>query len=154
MSNHRFCFELQCPACGRRELLDNEVAVARLRSIGKLRRTSKPEFELVAELLNASAGALTCTDCGHVGLNAQTAEIGDDWPAARLCSVCGKAIPPERLELLPDATRCAACQQSHEAGGDLEQPEYCPRCGAIMVLRQARGSGLARYEMVCGECRR
>lgn len=35
-------------------------------------------------------------------------------PNARRCIDCGCQIPFERLEAAPDATRCLACQRSHE----------------------------------------
>lgn len=31
-----------------------------------------------------------------------------------ICEDCGAAIEPERLEFLPDATRCVACQARQE----------------------------------------
>lgn len=30
-----------------------------------------------------------------------------------ICEDCGAVIPPERLEVLPDATRCVSCQAKH-----------------------------------------
>lgn len=33
------------------------------------------------------------------------------------CSDCGRPIPPERLEALPEATRCVDCQRRLEAEG-------------------------------------
>jgi DnaK suppressor protein len=32
------------------------------------------------------------------------------------CTACGEPIAPERLQALPSAARCAACQQQHEHG--------------------------------------
>ena len=29
-----------------------------------------------------------------------------------LCEFCGKEIPPERLEILPETTTCVACSQT------------------------------------------
>jgi DnaK suppressor protein len=39
------------------------------------------------------------------------AEHGDDFG---LCEECEEAIPPKRLQLMPWATRCAACQARHD----------------------------------------
>jgi RNA polymerase-binding protein DksA len=36
-----------------------------------------------------------------------------------ICENCGNAIPVERLEAIPYATRCAACQNRAESGEDL-----------------------------------
>lgn len=75
------------------------------------------------------------------------------WPQARPCTGCGQAIPRERLELLPEATLCAACQAAAEdddaAGRPAATGEYCPRCGAPLVLRASRGRGITRYRPVC-----
>jgi hypothetical protein len=37
-------------------------------------------------------------------------------PETRLCDRCGGAIPPRRLEVLPDTRLCVPCSQ--EIGGD------------------------------------
>lgn len=34
-----------------------------------------------------------------------------------ICEDCGKKIAPERLEALPEATRCIECQAAWEGGG-------------------------------------
>ena len=36
--------------------------------------------------------------------------------ASGLCEVCGQEIGKERMEALPDATRCISCQAEWEAG--------------------------------------
>ena len=36
-----------------------------------------------------------------------------------LCVDCGKAISPERLEVLPDAARCLSCQAAWEQSNRL-----------------------------------
>lgn len=36
----------------------------------------------------------------------------------RPCARCGKEIPPERLEILPETRLCVACSQA--VGGDFE----------------------------------
>jgi DnaK suppressor protein len=33
-----------------------------------------------------------------------------------VCEDCGQAISPERLEFLPEATRCVSCQAKEERG--------------------------------------
>lgn len=46
-----------------------------------------------------------------------------------LCVDCGKRIPPARLQVKPEATRCIACQEEHEetpASGRAD-PNYLAR---------------------------
>jgi RNA polymerase-binding transcription factor DksA len=38
-------------------------------------------------------------------------DVGDAWRA--LCSVCGTAVPNERLEAVPATRRCVSCQAGH-----------------------------------------
>lgn len=37
----------------------------------------------------------------------------DPQAAARLCDLCGKPIPAERLEILPETTLCVACSRKN-----------------------------------------
>ena len=50
----------------------------------------------------------------------------------RPCQRCGKAIPAERIEILPDTRLCLAC--SKETGGEFEitlTPENLAKAGSI-----------------------
>ena len=81
---------------------------------------------------------------------APRSDEGLEWAESRKCEICHKPIPAERLELYPNATRCAACEScSEESHG---AAEYCRICGGIMVIKMARGSGISRYKMVCRDC--
>ena len=82
----------------------------------------------------------------------------------RACAGCGRPIAPERLDALPGATRCVACQQRSEAApSDPRVSEVeCPRCAAQgfrarMVWRTARDPALFDgYFLGCSrfpECR-
>jgi RNA polymerase-binding transcription factor DksA len=81
-------------------------------------------------------------------------EVTDDFNAVCPCAACGKMIPAERLELFPDTTLCTACQSTVDRGAAPDTEEYCPRCGARMQVRAARSAGVARYALVCPQCRR
>jgi hypothetical protein len=127
-------------------------AAARLRLIGQLRREPDPPDDLLAALLVESAPRMTCPICKEKRLAAVPADVADDdgWQAAVLCEVCRAPIPPERLEAIPDAKRCAACQGKAESGQRKEEePEYCPQCGALMETRVSRGGGITRYKRFC-----
>lgn len=132
--------------CGR------DDAIARLRTIGILRRDREPDDELVATLLVEAAPRMTCPICKEKGLSARPTvdDVADDWQAAVRCEVCREPIDPERLEAIPGTTRCAACQGKTEAGQLAEiEPDYCPHCGALVEIRISRGSGITRYKRVC-----
>lgn len=145
-----------CRACGFVEDESVSEMVRRLRAAGLLKARSDASPEVVRELFIASAARLSCGDCGAIGLTVEAAAELDDeaWGQARACQVCGKPIPPERLELLPDARLCIACQAKDERGDADDEREFCPRCGAVMQLVSGRGAGIARYAMRCPNCRR
>ncbi|WP_146397309.1 TraR/DksA C4-type zinc finger protein [Pseudobythopirellula maris] len=146
--------ELSCKACGWRTVCGLPDLISRLRLVGVLRRAAEPAAGLVAELLPDAVGRMTCPRCKEIGLTAAEVEPdddADDWLAAVLCERCRKPIPPERLEALPGAKRCVACQGESEAPGDDDalEPDFCPKCGALVELRVSRGGGLTRYRQFC-----
>jgi RNA polymerase-binding transcription factor DksA len=149
---HRvFSYELICSNCGWQTVCGLDNAVARLRIVGQLRRDNEPDEALVAELFANSAPRMTCPLCKEKRLSTRpsTDDDVDDWQAAILCEVCRLPICPERLEAIPGTKRCAACQGKAETGRLADQPEYCPRCGALFEIRVRRGSGITRYKRVC-----
>jgi len=146
-------YDLRCPACSRVDSCDAAQMTARLRGVGRLKRTAKPDEELLAELFSAAAGGFRCLGCSHVGLVAAPALVENvDWGGTRLCETCGKPIPAERVELFPNTRVCVACQRASESGQDTSTPEYCPKCGSIMTLRQSQKGGITRYVLTCPAC--
>jgi|GEM_PF-6687684 len=97
-------------------------------------------------------------------LSAEDLGAGDviDVPV-QPCVGCGRPIPPERMDALPETTRCVSCQQrSESAPTDLRVSEIlCPRCAARgfqsrMVWRTARNPTIPGYFLGCSrypECR-
>jgi hypothetical protein len=148
--------QLTCSACGAVSVCGPTEILARLRAAGMLRREKEPSWELIAELLPGAAERLACSSCGQAGLTiTPLKDEFDDMPfgsADRPCVSCGRPIPPERIEVFPDARYCAQCQEQGERGNDRESPEFCPRCGAVMVPRMCSGRGISRYEMRCPDC--
>jgi Prokaryotic dksA/traR C4-type zinc finger len=82
----------------------------------------------------------------------------------RPCVGCGRPIPPARLEVVPDATRCVPCQQRTEStASDWHVSEVeCPRCASHgvksrLVWRYARDPAkFSGYFLGCSrfpECR-
>ena len=149
--------DLECTACGRAEECDQARIERRLREGGLLKRNPHPSRDELRELIFGVAARLACPQCGHVGLSVEKSpEPQSDWQAAPRCQQCGQLIDPERLEVFPDTRTCVACQRSSDRGASSDQPEYCPRCGSLMEVRQTRGAGITRYALVCSSpaCRR
>lgn len=144
--------ELTCPGCHWRTLCGDEEIARRLRQLGLFRRAPDPPEELILELLKSHGARLACDHCRQQGLVVDQDAAGrddDDWQTAVVCEVCRKAIPDERLQALPDAQRCVACQDAEDRGATAVEPDYCPKCGSLLELRVARGSGVTRYKLAC-----
>lgn len=141
---------LRCPDCGWQTTAGSVDVQQRLRAIGLLRRAPDPPDDLVEELLKQNLNRLRCDHCGSVGLKlGEAIEDAGDWEQVIACEVCRKPIPPERLEVFPDSKRCTACQQQADEGVDHAPPDFCPKCGSLVELRQSRGSGITRYKRFC-----
>jgi Zn finger protein HypA/HybF involved in hydrogenase expression len=129
------------------------------------RRAKQPPDDLVAELLRTNLHRLECDACHAIGLVIVAADdaaggeslgndIGatedfDDWQQAILCKVCHQPIPPERLEVFPSSRTCVGCQDLADRGQSPVEPEFCPKCGALLELRVSRGGGVTRYKQFC-----
>ena len=144
--------ELTCAACGAKQRCGPTQLMQCLAEIGMMKRSSDPDLDLLQELVRSAAGRLICNACQGVGLSV-TPVSDDEWDNVRHCDGCRKPIPPERLEVFPDATRCASCQTSSEDGSDQER-EFCEHCGSVLIVRVRRSEGPAAYEMKCPNCRR
>lgn len=146
----------KCPACSHSEETPQEALFQRLRSAGLLRRVETKDAKDLNYLLQLAGSVrdkLTCPECGSGGFLPKPASVEEaaaEWGDQRKCARCPSVIPPERLEVFPDTTLCAACQQKEERG-DSGSEDYCPRCGTPRQLRQRRG-GIAAYELVCPSC--
>ncbi|MEQ8846284.1 TraR/DksA C4-type zinc finger protein [Botrimarina sp.] len=144
---------LSCPECSWRTVCGPSEVASRLRLVGLLRRDAEPDDQIMAALMPDAAARMTCPSCKRIGLAVAEhdgADDQDDWQAAVLCDRCRKPIDPERLEVFPDTKRCVACQAKAESGApEPDEPDFCPRCGALVELRVSRGGGLTRYKRFC-----
>lgn len=145
---------LKCPACGNLQSVSLAQMVDHLRGLGMFKRQQEPDATLVRELYAQQISLLRCEVCGQIGYGDVSSDEVDDepWCGGRACERCRRPISAERLEVFPDARRCTECQQAGEAEDDHGDPEYCPRCGAIMQLKLRGGSGITSYAMHCPEC--
>lgn len=148
--------ELHCPGCSWSEVGGPNAVARWLRDAKKVRPGREPSYEIMTELLRSIAGQMKCPGCGRTGLAIGPARDDAAWTDDVICSSCNRPIPPERIEAIPGARLCAACQRADESGG-LSEVEYCPRCGSPMELQLSRSAGISRYVMVCSgspPCRR
>ena len=145
--------DLRCAKCGHTEFFDVPRMLRSLQSAGKLKRSKDPPQAMVVELFHATIGEIRCTDCGGFAYEASpVATWDDDAHSIKRCETCGAAIDPDRLEIFPETTLCTACQRKQEANpSGSEEPEFCPRCGAIMKLRGS-SRGVAKYILSCPDC--
>lgn len=142
-----------CPSCNRDEATPRDVALQRLRDLGRLKRVERTETSLLLEIARLAAGEIYCPDCGAAGMELRTGAPQRDDFGGKRCEVCQKSIDPERLEVFPDSKLCTACQRGDERGLDSAEPEYCPACGT--PLQPVKSTvGVTRYRMMCPQCRR
>src|SRR5207247_1303018 len=106
-----------------------------LRSIGRLRIHSDATGDELRQLAIALAPQSPCPKCGAGGLVAVSTDDDEaGWPEARRCESCGKAIEAERIEVLANATLCAACQRAEERGDNAATGEFCEKCGSPLLV--------------------
>jgi len=148
---------LTCSQCGWQTTCGEVEIARRLRVLGLLKRAANPSAELVRELLLANVRRLACDQCSSAGLvfsESNAAEDWGDWQQAVVCEVCREPIPPERVEVFPEASRCMGCQDVADRGEEPEEPEFCEKCGSLVELRVSRGGGITRYKRFCtASCR-
>jgi len=152
MSVAMLSVQLECRDCKWWTLCGEAEIVRRLRRLGNFRRSAEPPEELVREVLASQGAKLTCDRCRHASLNVRL-DAGDDprgdWQQVVVCELCREPIPQERLEAAPKTDRCVACQDAADRGQSFVEPDYCPKCGALLELRVSRGSGITRYKLWC-----
>lgn len=141
--------EWKCGKCRWAAVENHEEILARLRAISMATR-DVPDVETLAELARVAAHKLRCPSCGGQGLNVGVPPEDDDefWGDPLPCEACGVMIPAERLAVFPQSKLCAKCQAKQDRGEAIGETEYCPRCGAPMVMRAVR-AGVTRYQLVC-----
>ncbi|WP_164104657.1 hypothetical protein [Candidatus Laterigemmans baculatus] len=149
---------LHCRRCGAQSILGRSERLSLLRKAGKLRRDARPDPALIDTLFEAELPRLACPECGETALE-QREELPspedeldpEEWGEARRCVACRSIIHPDRLEILPDTRQCSACAAAGKTG-EADERDFCPRCGAELLLAEARGAGLARYTSQCRSC--
>ncbi|MEZ6117827.1 MAG: hypothetical protein R3C28_14830 [Pirellulaceae bacterium] len=142
--------QLRCDECQWRKTVGPDDMVDRLRTMGRLRRDAKPDWEYVLELFRLESQNMTCGECGQQGLLVEpVSDDFDDWGQPIKCEVCKAVIPPERIEIFPNSKRCAKCVDV-----STEEREFCDYCGGLMKMAPSRGAGIVRYQMICSDCGR
>ncbi len=152
MFRDRIQTDLTCRKCRFTQRCGPTLMMERLADIGMMKRDADPSLELLLELVRSAADRLHCPRCDGVGL-AVTEADDDAWDEVRHCERCRAPIPVERIEVFPDATRCAACQNASDQGSDQER-EFCKHCGSVMSVQLRRTPGSAAYQLKCPDCGR
>ena len=139
---------LKCGECDWTATWNHHHAEQALTRCGMLRRAKQPDPELIWEIFPSGLARMRCPDCGQQALTAVPLE-DESWPEARRCVTCSSPIPPERLAAIPNTEMCVACQAASDQGESDEPQEFCPKCGAPLVVRLAGGAGISRYRLQC-----
>ncbi len=147
----QFWADLRCPVCAWQQAVDQNSAKSWLNQAGMSRAGKPPpDVSILRALLEAAKPRLTCPSCGHQGLAFIEApeDEEDQWPSAVLCRRCQQPIPQERLEAVPEAQLCLACQTgSEEKTSDFQQ--FCPRCQRPLQWKVANEPAQTKYLLVC-----
>jgi ssDNA-binding Zn-finger/Zn-ribbon topoisomerase 1 len=148
-------FEMRCSQCHWVEIWGLERAMRELVRMGRYRIVADFNPEIIRELFLIYAVRMDCPNCGVTGLITRIAPKESwTWTDEVCCEHCGKIIPTERLAAVPNTTLCVNCQSAIEHGERQGDAEYCPRCGAVMVLKSlAVNNGITRPTLVCPGCR-
>ena len=116
MKEDKISFEVRCNKCGYFQLWGLEQAIRGLVQAGKFRLTSDFDTALICELFRVHCQAVRCPGCGEAGSLFQSLPKKNQWTWADevRCEDCDREIPPERLAVIPYASRCVACQREFE----------------------------------------
>lgn len=120
---------VECANCGHEALVDQSPLLA-----GKAQAR-----------IEAALPTLVCKRCGS--RNAKLVQATKKEGCCERCETCGCAIPPARLEALPNANLCVTCQE--QAEGEPEGLGRCPRCGCDLVMRLRKRGGIGSYFVGC-----
>jgi hypothetical protein len=139
---------VQCLSCGRR--WDVDTALARL-----INPQANPvDADSLRASISAALPRLRCTGCGQ--RRAKWAEFDGDATGSETlqeavaCEVCDRVIPQARLDALPGATRCVACEALTETVVERSAaPCLCPRCGRKLCWRVRRVEEPVKYFLGC-----
>lgn len=157
MASEREYLRWHCKACRYEEQTAVAELFQRLQKLGLMKRADEPDLAVALELARSSVQRSPCPRCKGNDFAPELctqADDDEDWGDPKPCSACGKLIPAERIALFPEVELCTKCQQRLDSGNTTAVDDYCPHCGTPMTMRQGRGPGLTRYELICPSCRR
>ena len=150
MSRTEFLRRAHCSECDWYAVWGPSEVANELLQLGHLRRDAQPEPEIVQQLLLSVLPAIICPDCHATGISLTSLDdIDEAWGDARKCEICQAIIPPERVEIFPQVTRCVKCQDKPAPASS--EDDYCPRCGSLVRIRAVQ-AGVTRYIISCASC--
>lgn len=151
---------LTCKQCDEKQKWDAAGRLRALQKAGHLRKVTDPKSPLVDELFTSQVSSLPCPSCKQAGYlhltwidpQEQADSEDDDW-GGRLCKSCRQPIPAERLQVIPNATLCVACQQTEVCASNCStlSDESCPKCGNWLHI-ETRRSSLRTHILRCPAC--
>ena len=111
MNLSEYLRRVHCTACDWQAVWGPEQMLDGLRELQILRREKQPDPQTIVLSGRRSRRAVAVRACRHAGLRFEpwSDEFDDELPR-RACEICGELIPKERLDIFPQATRCARCQ--------------------------------------------
>jgi RNA polymerase-binding transcription factor DksA len=118
---------------------------------------SEQANDQVADHVEQEPGSSNDIDGGFASGQEPSPELEDGHPiTAAICQHCSRLIPPERIEVFPDAKYCVKCQElADEHSGSIPMaPPTCPRCErkgihSKLVYRRARDPAIKGYFLGC-----
>lgn len=153
-------YEIQCMSCGDSQRVDSAGRLRWLQRAGHLRKLQDPHSPLIEALIPGALGISVCHVCQGTGMTIQVKQGGTpvledeaEWGVARLCEDCRQPISRERLEALPEAQKCMACQSTATCAVAVStlSDENCPRCGNWLHWETLRSS-VRTHRLVCRNC--
>lgn len=140
-------FQIACQNCKSTKVLSVLEMHQQLTRLGKLKKQSDPETEILLELYRSTPETARCVQCQQNTLIIAPVRDEFDDLTPRQCAGCGEVIAAERLEVFPDITTCPAC-----ASRDDTDQDYCLLCGDLMSIVSSSRHGLTRYVSRCTGC--
>lgn len=120
------------------ESLERRTVASLRESTGELALADNHPADLASETFERSKDLGAARDLRRRirALQAGLARLGEGRYGR--CEVCGRAIEPERLELVPEASSCAGCAREEPTGFAAEEPLPCSFHGKDAWAQVAR----------------
>jgi DNA-directed RNA polymerase subunit RPC12/RpoP len=137
------CRRLVCKSCGHDRILD-AAWMEELRSRAPQTEIETQPDQLLPRFRCGQCQAKNCEILHEHSFSTLVQPV-----RAPLCTQCGETIPHSRLKAVPGTPFCVRCQGQFEQPQKQDEPVYCNRCGAMMVLRVRESILPTKYFLGC-----